>query len=269
LPRGQLGRVPAHVDADRHRGEDARDPRCHRWQVGEVAAHEGDRDRECRILNPAPHLPDDHADAEADGDPTDDVEHEAARGLAKREGPADHRDDGELVRDEGGAIVHEALAFDEGDKPARKPDALGDCSCGCRIGGGDHRPEHEGDSPAQAGDEHVRDDCDDDHRAEDEPDREECDGKRVLAEVSKRGEEGGSVEERWQHRDEDEIGRQLDVRDSRDEPEPDAADHEQNRIRNTRPLRRDEQQRDGDENGDEREAFFGREGHSTATRTLD
>ena len=88
-------------------------------------------------------------------------------------------------------------------------------------------------------------------------------------EVAERGEERGSIEEGGQDRDEDEVRRQLELRDPGDEAEPEPADDEQDRVRDARPLGRDQQERDDSEDGQEREAVFGRESHSAATRTLD
>jgi hypothetical protein len=69
----------------------------------------------------------------------------------------------------------------------------------------------------------VRDHGDDEHRAEHEADGEQRDGERVLAQVAEGGEERGSVEERRKDRNEDEVRRKLELRDPRDEPEPETA----------------------------------------------
>jgi hypothetical protein len=157
---------------------------------------------------------------------------------------------------EGGAVVHEALAFDQRHEAPRKAEALRNRGGGSRIRRRDHCAEHECLAPAQAGDELVRDHRDDDHRAEHEPDREEGDREGVLTEVAERREERGTVEERWEDRDEDEVRRELNVGYARDEPEPEPADDEQDRVRDVRPLRRDEEQRDGRDDGEKGEAVF-------------
>ena len=77
----------------------------------------------------------------------------------------------------------------------------------------------------------MRDDRDDDHRQEHEADREQADWAKVRAQVAQRGEERCSVEERREHADEDEVGGQIDLGQSRDEPERQPAQHEQDRIR--------------------------------------
>ena len=74
--------------------------------------------------------------------------------------------------------------------------------------------------------------------SEDEPDREQPDRAQVGAQVAQRGEERGAVEERRQDADEDEVGRQVDLGQARDEAEREAAEHEQDRVRD--PQLRDE-----------------------------
>ena len=69
--------------------------------------------------------------------------------------------------------------------------------------------------PRQPGDECVRDDGDDDHRqrARDRP--RAARRPHVRAQVAQRGEERGPVEERRQDADEDEVRRQVDLRQAR------------------------------------------------------
>ena len=123
LPGRQLGRVPAHVDPDRDRGEDPRDVQRHRGQVGEVAAREGDRDGESgSLISFSPGGP--RRRRRGRWRSRRRRSHEGPARVAEREGAADHGDDGELVGDERRAVVHEALAFDQGDEPARQPAAL-------------------------------------------------------------------------------------------------------------------------------------------------
>ncbi len=89
----------------------------------------------------------------------------------------------------------------------------------------------------------MRDDRDDDDRQQDEPDRKETHGPDVRAEVAQRGEERGPVEERRQHADEDEVGRQVDLGQPGHEPEREAAEHEQDRVRD--PQLRDQREHRG------------------------
>ena len=89
----------------------------------------------------------------------------------------------------------------------------------------------------------MRDDRDDDHRQEDETDREQPHRPQVRAQVAQRREERGSVEEERQHTDgEDEIGRQVELGQARDEAEREAAAHEQDRVRDAQ-LRHEHEHR--------------------------
>ena len=81
------GRVRAHVDADRDRGEHGGDVQRLGREVGEVAAEQGDRDLERRVVEPPADLPDQPADGEADRDAADDAGDEREPGLAEREAP--------------------------------------------------------------------------------------------------------------------------------------------------------------------------------------
>jgi len=53
----------------------------------------------------------------------------------------------------------------------------------------------------------------------------------VGAEVANRGIESRDVEQRWQEQQEDEIRRQLDVREARHEPDKQSAQHQHNWVR--------------------------------------
>ena len=93
--------------------------------------------------------------------------------------------------------------------------------------------------PREAADRGVRDNRDAARRRGDEADREQRDRAEVRPQVAEPGEERGRVEERRQDRDEDEIRRQLQVRQPGHEAEQQAADDEQDRDRQpTRAPRR-------------------------------
>jgi len=136
-----------------------------------------------RVVDPSPHLAEDEADGESDCDAAGDVEQKAAGGAGEREAAGDDGGDGDPVGDEGGAVVDEALALDEGDQPAREAEPLGDRARGSRVGGRDDGAEHEGGRPGEPGDGGVRDGGDREHRREDQPDRKERDLAHVRAEL--------------------------------------------------------------------------------------
>ena len=145
-PRGQ----PAHVDADGDRGEHAGDADRLRRQVGEVGGEEGDRDLDRRVVEPPAHGGDHGADRDPDRDPAGDHDDEVAARLEQAEAAGDHGGDGELVGDQRGRVVDQALALDDGHDPARHPEPAGDRGRGDRVGGGDDRAEHERLRPAEA-----------------------------------------------------------------------------------------------------------------------
>ena len=99
----------------------------------------------------------------------------------------------------------------------------------------------------------MRDDGDRDRGGEHEPDRKEADRPDVRAQVAERGEEGRAVEERRQEDDENEVGRQLEVRDAGREAGCQPAEHEQDRIRHLHERREREQRRDRSEEREEDE----------------
>ena len=269
LRRRQLGRVPAHVDPDRDRRKHAGDVQRVRGEIREVPAEDRDRDLDRRVVEPAADLPDDEAGRQADEDSADDVEDEASRGRGEREAAGDDGDDRHAVDDQGGAVVHEALALDEGDQPPRKPQPLGDRGGGGRVGGGDDRTEYEGRGPGQLRDDGVGDDCDRDRRGQHETDGEERDRDSVGPELAQRGEEGGAVQERREERDEHEVGRELDRRHARHEAEREAAEDEEDRVRDPDDLRDREQRGAGDQEPQEDHAVFGAEVHGLISADRD
>ena len=66
LRRGELRRVPAEVDAGRHRREDGRDAEQLGRDEGEVAGEERDRDLGGRVVETSPELAHEPADDETD-----------------------------------------------------------------------------------------------------------------------------------------------------------------------------------------------------------
>jgi hypothetical protein len=258
-----------HVDADGDGCQHSRSADRVSGEVGEVPAQQRDRDLDGRVVQAAAYLANDEAHAEPDRDAPDDVHDEAAGRIGERESSGHDGGNCELVRDEGRTVVHEALALDQRDQAPRDPHALGDGGGGGRVGGRDDRAEDEGDGPAQIGDDVVRDGRDDEHRREDEPDGEEADRAGVLPQISQGGEKGGPVEERREHRDQDEVGRQLDRGNARYEAEDETAENEQDRIGDSAPLRRDQEDRDRQEQRDEGEAVVFGKGHRGRIATLD
>ena len=100
-----------------------------------------------------------------------------------------------------------------------------------------------------------------DGRRDDEADREPADRAGHGAQVAERREERRAVEERRQHAEEDELRLELELRHPGHEAEQEAAEDEQDRVRDTDRGRDDEQPRDGDEERERDEPVRGVEMH--------
>ena len=87
----------------------------------------------------------------------------------------------------------------------------------------------------------MSDGGDADHRRQDEPDRKQRDRTDVPAKLAKRREERGRVEERRQQDEQDQVRLELDLGGARHEPEPGAADRQQDRVGHSQELGCDEQ----------------------------
>ena len=134
LRRRELRRVPAEVDAGRHRREDGRDAEQLGREEREVPGEERDRDLGGRVVQaqselphqPADHEPHEHASACADDE-------EPAR-IEERERAGHDRDDGEPVQDQPAAVVDEALPLDDRHELARDAEPAGDRRRRERVG---------------------------------------------------------------------------------------------------------------------------------------
>jgi len=257
----QLGRVPAHVDPHGDRRENPGDPESLGGQVAEVPAEQGNRDLDRWVVELPPQPADQVADREPDRDPAHDVQHEAAGCGREREAPGHDRRDGEPVRDQRGAVVDEALAFDQRDQPAWQAEPQRDRRGRGRVRGRDERAQHEGLWPVEARDHGMGNPRHREHRRQHEPDREQPDRPDVRAELPERGEVGGAVEERGQDGDEHEIRLQLHLWGARDEGDRDPAEHKQDRVRDAEELGKSEQQQGGGEQCREQRAVAGGEAH--------
>ena len=263
----QLGRVPAHVDAYRDHRQHGGDAGCLRRQEGEVARQQRDRDLGRRVVDASADLPQDVADRETDRHSPDDVHREAPGRVPEREASRHHGGDGEAVGDERGRVVDQALALDQRHEPARDAEARGDRRRRHRIGGCDDGADHEADGPGEAADQGVAHRSHREHRREHEAQGEQRDGPRIGAQVAQRGEEGGRVEQRRQEADEHDVRPQRVVRDARDEPDREAAEHEQDRVRDPQDRREHQQGRRGREQRPQDERVVGRDRHGQDPRS--
>ena len=83
----------------------------------------------------------------------------------------------------------------------------------------------------------------DDGRGQHQPHRQQPDRPRVGGQLARRGEEGGREEERRQEEEEDDVGRQLDARQPRQQPERQATQRHQDRVRDPDAPSGDSEQR--------------------------
>ena len=99
------------------------------------------------MIESPPHLADHEADGEPDRDPADHVDGEPPRSVPEREAARHDRGDREAVGDEGGRVVDQALALDQGHEPARQAEAGRDRRRGDGVGRRDDRADHERHGP--------------------------------------------------------------------------------------------------------------------------
>ena len=123
--RRQLGGAPADIDPGGHGGQDPGDAELLGRQVGGVAGEHRDHDLDHRVVEPAPQLRDQPAGQEPDGHPAGGRDHEAQPGLPDDEPAADRRGDRDPVGDQGGRVVDQALALEQGDASGGAPPAGG------------------------------------------------------------------------------------------------------------------------------------------------
>ena len=87
-------------------------------------------------------------------------------------------------------------------------------------------------------------------------------GRDVRAQVAKGREEGRAVEERREHAEEDELRLELELRHPRDEADREAAEDEQDRVRDPKRRRDREHRRDGEDQPERDERRPGARGAS-------
>ncbi len=243
----QLRRVPAHVDARRDHRQHARRAQ----QVGrderEIAGQKRDRDLERRVVQPQAHLPDHPSQRQADADAADHRpdERQGRAGHADRAG--DDGQHGELVEHQRRPVVDQSLALDDRDDPARNTEPLGDRGGGQRIGGRDHRAQHERRRPRQPVDGRVRDPGNARGGAQHQAGREQADRALVGTQVAQRREERRRVEQRRQDAEQHHLRRDLDLGHARGKAEREAAQHQQDRVGHAQPRRGRKQRRERDQ----------------------
>ena len=98
------------------------------------------------------------------------------------------------------------------------------------IGRRDDGAEHERGAPGEIVDRGVGDHRHGEGRHDHEPDREQADRPHVQLQLVQRREERSRVQQRRQHGDEHEVGRELELGHPGHEPEREPADDEHDRV---------------------------------------
>ena len=158
----------------------------------------------------------------------DDHEFPAGPGEGKRTGR--HRHHREAIGDQGGRIVDQTFAFQNGDDAARDAQAFGNRRGGDGVGRGDDRAQNESDRERQM--EEMKRQPGDRHRGkEDEPDGEQRNGTEVGAEIAPRGEQRRRKQERRQEEKKNQFRIEPDLGQSGNQTNQQSADDEKDGIR--------------------------------------
>ena len=229
-----------------------------RGEIGCVAGEElhGELDR--RIVDPSLHLDRDRSDGHADGDA-------AGRGDGERVGAARDaealrrdRTDGDPVDDDPGRVVGQALALEDREDGRGQPNLAGDRARRQRIGRADDGAEHERCAERQLGREPVGGESDADRREEDEAHGEDADRPEVPHELAPPQPRARAEEERRQKDLQDQVGRDLDVRQPGQDRQDQTAEGQERRIGQSQPSRHGREQDDREEQPeDDHETLWG------------
>src|SRR5271156_2930582 len=203
-----------------------------RGQVGCVRNEDADGDFNRAIVNAAFEVVDKPTDCQADRD--------AARGepRQRKQATGDGGDalaneyaDGEFKGQQSAGVIDEAFTFEDVDDAAAKPDAAGDRCRGDRVGGRDDGAEEEPEPPVEAGKDAGRGPGDSDDGECYQAESEQRDVDDVVTEVAPGGVPGGSIEERRQDDEEDEVGVEGEVGDRGNEAEQQSAEDHDDGVR--------------------------------------
>ena len=155
---------------------------------------------------------------------------------------------------QGGGVVEQRLALEDGHDPAGQPDPAPDGGGRDRVGRGDDGADGEGDRPGDVGDQRVHHDADAEGGEGDQADAEQQDRAPVGVEVDQRGLHGGRVEQRGQQAEEHHVVPEVHLGHAR-EVRRHHADHDQQQGRREVELVRQRRERqDGDGQGHQRDS---------------
>ena len=253
--RDQGAPVPADEQAARDGGEHARAAQRVRRPEGEVRRQQREDDLRLRAPRPV---------ADAQGHPchrhpprqfADDDGGEGRERGRDRDAATGHRADGKGEQDERRGVVDQPFPLENDQQPLRQGQPAGDRHRRDGVGRGDNGTEDETDCPVDAEQvvacrRHRR--C----REDDAADGEEQDRPQVGTEAAPAHPDAGTVEQRRQEQEQDEVGRNRHRVHPGDKADRRTGQHEDDRLRHAEPARagvgdRRHGQQDGTE-GEER-----------------
>jgi hypothetical protein len=218
--------------------------------IGEKRCQHRERDLDRRIVDPPAQAQHQPADADAPEDFADDDGNERARRLTERKRTGAHGGDREPIQNERGGVVGQSLPFqNHQDAPGKLHSAQDRHGRHC-IGRRDNRAQHESHRPRQAEEPMGR--RRDRHSGEhDASHRQKRDGTQIEAELVPTHRHRGRIDDRGQHQQQHQFGRELDRRQPRNKRQGDAGEHQQNGRRDLEPRRDHRNHGDHDQQQDQ------------------
>ena len=193
--------------------------------------------------------------ADAEQDLADDDDREGAGGLRQREQPGRNGGDREPVEDQRRGVVGKPFALEHHEDPARHAQFPGNRERRHHVRRGDDRPQQEADAPGQP-DQVMRRGRDRERREDHAADRQQDDRAQVEFELAPAHGDARRIDQRRQHHQQHQFGRQFHRRHARHEGERDAGEHQQDGRRDIDSPR---QQRGAGQHGeqDQKDLKFG------------
>ena len=169
------------------------------------------------------------------------------------------------VQNEGGCVVEERFAFDDGERRARDAEAREHGRSGDGVGRGDDRAEQDGGGQRHPRRENLHDAGNGGGGQHHQADRESDDPDDAPAHLVERSAERFGVEQRRQEREQHFVRVGVEAREVRKVAQRKAAEHQHDRIRNAPPLRqRDQRNRNDQQNAEETQRNHARDGFGEA-----
>ena len=173
--------------------------------------------------------------------------------------------DREAIKNEGGGVIGQSFALENDEEAPRQLHPAGDRQRRHRVGWRDDGAQYEADRPWKA-QQPVRRRGDGGRREHHATQGQQRYRAKVEAEFAPAHRDGGGIDDRRQHEQQDEIGRQLQRRQPGNEREPDAGDDQQDRRGNLQSRRGD---RDSGNHREKHDQNLERVGHVRAAVTFD